>query len=95
MIGATLLVAACLLQLTGAPWWALGLVAPPALVLGAGEGFGRWLDRGGGTGLSRALDAAWVGLLLTWVDVALCRELGCQPADLLVFEDGDEDETDG
>ena len=26
---------------------------------------------------------------------ALCRELGCQPADLLVFEDGDEDETDG
>lgn len=26
---------------------------------------------------------------------ALCRELGCQPADLLVFEDGDENETDG
>ena len=25
---------------------------------------------------------------------ALCRELGCQPADLLVFEDGDEDEAD-
>ena len=26
---------------------------------------------------------------------ALCRELDCQPADLLVFEDGDEDEADG
>lgn len=26
---------------------------------------------------------------------ALCRELDCQPADLLVFEEGDEDEADG
>ncbi|EAP89685.1 MAG: transcriptional regulator [Oceanicaulis sp.] len=25
---------------------------------------------------------------------ALCRELDCQPADLLVFEEGDEDEAD-
>jgi putative transcriptional regulator len=26
---------------------------------------------------------------------ALCRELDCQPADLLVFEDSNEDEADG
>ena len=25
---------------------------------------------------------------------ALCRELDCQPADLLVFEEGDEDDAD-
>lgn len=25
---------------------------------------------------------------------ALCRELDCQPGDLLVFEEGDDDETD-
>ena len=79
MIGLLLLACAAAAFGLDAPWWLRGLLVTPALVLGAGSGLARWL---GGTQdrLAHLLHAGWLGLGLTWVDVALVRELGLRGA---------------
>jgi hypothetical protein len=72
-----LLLAALVVAADG-PWWLRGLVLPPALILGPGLPWAAWLDRHNRapSSLQRGLDGVWIGLGLTWFDVALCREAG-------------------
>ena len=66
--------------LTAGPWWLRSLFVVPVLLWTPGWGLARALtragDRAGHSRLQRALDAAWIGMALTWLDVALVRELG-------------------
>ena len=61
--------------LLGAPWWVVGLLAPPAMIWAPGVG---WAERltPGGTRLDQATDAAWIGATAMWLIVSICRELG-------------------
>jgi len=76
-LAALLLAATGLLHWGGAPWWMMGLVALPGLMWGPGYGFACRLEgRDTSTGLQRAIDTAWIGMAITWVDVAVVREAG-------------------
>lgn len=58
------------------PWAWIALFSLPGLLWAPGLGWAAWLDRGPGSGLRRGLDAAWIGLTINWIDVALARESG-------------------
>ena len=61
----------------GLPWWLIGLIGLPSLLWGPGLGWACWLNRRGrGTELQRGLDAAWIGMALAWIDIAILREAG-------------------
>lgn len=57
---------------------ALAALALPGLLWAPGLGFAARL--GGADRLQRALDAAWLGLAVTWIDVAIVREAGLRGA---------------
>ncbi len=58
-----------------APWWVVGLLAPPAMLWAPGVGWARrWSVEGGR--LDQSLDAAWIAMGAMWASVALFRELG-------------------
>ena len=67
-----LLVAALAL---GAPWWVIGLLAPPALLWAPGLPWARRTTPQG-SWLDRSVDAAWMSMTAMWLTVSLCRELG-------------------
>jgi hypothetical protein len=75
-----LLAAATLAVGLDAPWWLRGLLIPPAVMWAPGWNLARRLDPDETSGLQRILDATWIGLALTWVGVALMRELGADDA---------------
>lgn len=79
----TLLVAATALLLWGgAPWWVMGFVALPALMWGPGYGFACRLEGNRpSTGLQRGIDTAWIGFAITWLNIALLREIGLREDD--------------
>ena len=61
------------------PFWGLGwsVWLLPFVLIGPGLGFARWLQgRSKTSGLRWFLDASWIGFAITWVNVALIRELG-------------------
>ena len=60
------------------PWaWLL-----PIVIFGPGFGFAKGLRAGRDTGaLGWIIDAAWVGMAITWIDVALVRELPIAASD--------------
>ena len=64
----------------GRPWPIIALLTLPALLWAPGLGWAAGLDRGRGSGLSRGLDAAWIGLGFAWINVAIIRELGLRGA---------------
>ena len=74
-VSAVLLLGLAGLLLAGAPWWLVGLVAPPALLWAPGVGWGRWATPTGTT-LDRHLDGTWLGMAAMWLIVAVGRELG-------------------
>lgn len=83
MIPIGLLLLAAGIVAAGAPWWVQGVVVLPAILWAPGVGWARWLNRAAPPGgLQLVLDAAWVGLGLSWCDVALLRELGLPPQGL-------------
>ncbi len=48
----------------------------PLIIAGPGYGFARWLNRNQNVNqLQLLLDSAWIGMALTWMDVAIVREL--------------------
>jgi len=58
----------------------IGSLALPLVLLCPGLGFTLWLQRGRETTwLQWILDAIWIGLALSWIDVAVVRELGISP----------------
>ncbi len=68
----------------GAPVPVLAALALPAVLWAPGVGWARRFGGGGG-GLQLALDAAWIGLGLTVVDVAAVRVLGLGAGGLLAL----------
>lgn len=58
------------------PWAWIAILTLPGLLWAPGLGWASWLDRRQGSSLRRGLDAAWIGLTLNQVDVALARESG-------------------
>lgn len=80
-LSALLLAATAVLLWGGAPWWVMGLVGLPALMWGPGYGYACRLEGDEpSTGLQRAIDTAWIGLAITWLDVGLVREAGLREA---------------
>ena len=76
------LVATGLSFFAGLPWWVMGLIGLPSLLWGPGYGFSCLLSgRGRVTELQRLLDAAWIGMALAWIDIAIVRELGLRGED--------------
>ena len=75
IISAALLLALAATLAAGAPWWVVGLLAPPAMLWAPGVGWARRVTADG-TVLDQALDAVWIGMGSTWLSVALFRELG-------------------
>lgn len=66
----------------GLPWWVIGLIGLPSILWGPGYGLSCWLNRAGrATELQRLIDAAWIGMALAWLDIALLRELGLRGDD--------------
>ncbi len=60
-----------------APWALIALLTLPGLLWAPGLGWAAWLSRDRPTSrLQLGLDAAWISLGITWIDVALARELG-------------------
>ncbi|HCH63807.1 MAG: hypothetical protein CL927_20280, partial [Deltaproteobacteria bacterium] len=74
-ISAALLVSLAGALALGAPWWVIGLLAPPAMLWAPGVGWARRLTPDG-TRLDQALDAAWFAMAAMWLSVAIFRELG-------------------
>ena len=57
-------------------FWIAALCLPALLVV-PGLGFAAWLGRKAPvSGLQRGLDATWIGLAITWIDVAIARQAG-------------------
>lgn len=60
--------------------FSIGALALPLILLCPGLGFALWLRRDGEQSrLQWILDATWIGLALSWLDVAVVRELGINP----------------
>ena len=59
----------------GAPWWVIGLLAPPTLLWAPGVPWSRRTTPDG-SALDRSVDAAWLSMGAMWLTVSLCRELG-------------------
>ena len=60
-----------------APWWLMGLLSLPTILLGTGWGFSLWIHRNKRSSpLQLLIDSAWISLLITWLNIALVRELG-------------------
>ena len=60
-----------------APWWTMGLLSLPTILLGTGWGFSLWIHRNKRSSpLQLLIDSAWISLLITWLNIALVRELG-------------------
>jgi hypothetical protein len=76
VIRLALLVAAALAVGLDAPWWARGLLVPPALLWVPGWGLAARLDPDQDSRLQRLLDGAWIGMALAWAGVAIAREAG-------------------
>ena len=75
ILSGVVLAALMVALLAGAPWWVVGLLAPPALLWAPGVGWARRFTPDG-TRLDQALDAAWLAMTSMWLTVAVCRELG-------------------
>ncbi|MFT5682482.1 MAG: hypothetical protein ACI8RZ_003400 [Myxococcota bacterium] len=66
----------------GLPWWVIGLIGLPSVLWGPGYGLACWLNRAGrATELMRLIDAAWIGMALAWIDIAIIREVGLRGED--------------
>ena len=77
MIGLLLTLLGAGLVAIGAPWWLVGVGAMPGLLWGPGLPWARLLQRETEpSALQLALDGAWLGMAITWIDVAVVRELG-------------------
>jgi len=85
MIGLVGLAFTAVLLGIGAPWWLLGLFGLPAVLWGPGLGWARWLRQDtDATALQLGLDAAWIGMALAWVNVALIREVGLRDQSVII-----------
>lgn len=66
----------------GRPWAWIAVLSLPGLLWAPGLGLAAWLGREAPPSrLQLGLDAAWIGLGLTWIDVSLARELGLRGDD--------------
>lgn len=59
------------------PWWLMALISLPTVLIGTGWGFTLRLHQSKrASPLQLILDSAWISLLITWLNIALVRELG-------------------
>ncbi|MDP6935576.1 MAG: hypothetical protein QGG40_21840, partial [Myxococcota bacterium] len=79
MLTISLLVIAVVAVGLNLPWWISGILVLPGVLWAPGWSWAKVLvarSPGDSSTLQVGLDAAWIGLAIAWLDVAVVRELG-------------------
>ena len=74
-IGLHLLTAVALLG--DSDWWVMGIVGLTTVLWSVGWGWSCWLHRENHPSpVQLAIDAVWISMVITWINIAVIREVG-------------------